>query len=54
MLVMLSGQPVKGEGFLDVFFHPGAELGVFLLPAQQPGSQIPAGFLGIASVVKPA
>ena len=37
MFVVLSWQAVKGEGFLDVFFHPGAELGIFLLPAQYPG-----------------
>ena len=27
MLVVLSGQPVKGESFLDVLFDPGAKLG---------------------------
>ena len=54
MLVMLSGQPVKGEGFLNVLFDPRAELGVFLLPAKQPGRQISAGFLGVAPIVKPS
>ena len=33
VFVVLSGQPVKGESFLDVLFDPRAELGVFLLPA---------------------
>jgi hypothetical protein len=36
MFVVLSRQAVKSEGFLDVFFHPGAELRIFLLPAKQP------------------
>jgi hypothetical protein len=54
MLVMLSGQPVKSEGFLDVFFHPRAKFGVFFLPAQQPGGQISAGFLGVTPIVEPS
>ena len=54
MLVMLSRQPVKGQSFLDVFFHPGAELWIFLLPAKEPGRQVSAGFLGVTPIVKPA
>ena len=54
MFVMLSGQPVKGQSFLDVLFHPCAELWIFLLPAKQPGRQVSAGFLGVAPIVKPS
>jgi hypothetical protein len=48
------GQPVKGKGLLDIVFHPRAELGVFFLPAQQPGYQISASFLSVAPIVKPS
>ena len=54
MLVVLSGQPVKGEGLLDILFNPRAQFGVFLLPAQQPGAQISASLGGVAAVVKPS
>ena len=40
VLMMLSRQPVKGKGLLDIVFYPRAELGVFFLPAQQPDYQI--------------
>lgn len=54
MLVVLSGQPIKGQRFLHVFFHPRAEPRIFLLPANQPNRQGSTGFLSIASIVEPA
>ena len=54
VLVMLSGQPIKGQRFLDVFFHPATEPRTLFLPPKQPSRQIPAGFLGIAPIVEPA
>jgi hypothetical protein len=48
MFVVLSQQTVKGKGFLDVFLHPSAELGIFLLPSKEPSRQVSAGFLGVA------
>ena len=36
MLVVFSRQPIKGQSFLDVFFHPRTEPRIFFLPAQQP------------------
>jgi hypothetical protein len=48
MFVGFSGQPVKGERFLNVFFDPGAELLISLLPSQEPSPKVSAGFLGIA------
>ena len=53
MFVVFSGQPVKSKGFLDVLFHPRAELLILFLPAQEPGGQISAGFGGVAPVIKP-
>jgi hypothetical protein len=47
MFVMLSRQPVKGEGFLNVLFHPGAKFWVFLLPAQQLGGRTARKAAGI-------
>ena len=37
VLVMLQGQPVIGEGFLDVRLRPRAQPGVLVLPAFQLG-----------------
>jgi hypothetical protein len=54
MLVMLSGQSVEGEGFLDILFDPRAKFRVFLLPARQLGGQISAGFGCVAPIVEPA
>jgi hypothetical protein len=54
MFVVFSGQPVEGQGFFNVFFHPCAEFWIFLLPAKEPGRQVSPGFLGVTSIVKPA
>jgi len=45
MFVVLSGQPVKGQSFLNVFFLPRAELLISFLPSQKLGRQVSAGFL---------
>ena len=54
MFVVFSRKPVKGQSFLNVFFHPCAELWIFLLPSKEPGRQVSAGFLGVTSIVKPS
>ena len=54
MFVVFSRKPVKGQSFLNVFFHPCAELWIFLLPSKEPGRQVSAGFLGVMSIVKPS
>jgi hypothetical protein len=33
MLVVLPGQPVKGESFLDILFDPRGQFGVFVMPS---------------------
>ena len=47
---IVRGQPIKGEGLLDIVFDPRTEFRVFFLPAQQPGSEIAASFSGVAPV----
>ena len=54
MFVVLSRQPVKGQRFFDVFFHPYTKLWIFLLPAKEPSRQVSAGFLGVTPIVEPA
>ena len=54
MLVMLPRQPIEGQSFFNVLFHPRAEARILLLPAQQPGGEVSAGFLGVAPIVEPA
>jgi hypothetical protein len=36
VFVVGAGQPLEGEGLLDVFLHPAAQPGMFRLPALQP------------------
>lgn len=54
VLVMRGRQPVIGKGFLDVGFHPGAEFGMLVLPAVEPGMQIGPRLGGVAPIVQPA
>ena len=54
MLVVFSRQAVEGQSFFNVLFNPHAELGILLLPAQQPGGEISASLLGVAAIVEPA
>jgi hypothetical protein len=39
---------------LDILFDLRGQLGIFLLPAQHPGGQIPARFGVVAPAVKPS
>ena len=53
MFVVLLGQSVERKSLLNILFDPGAELGIFFLPSQQPRHQISAGFGGVTPAVKP-
>jgi hypothetical protein len=50
---MLPGQPVEGQGFLDVLLDPATELGVDGLPLGEPGRQVAPGLGEVAPVVQP-
>jgi hypothetical protein len=52
MLMMFLGEPIKGKGFLDIGFHPCAQLGILSLPLAQPDDQISPRLLDIAPFVK--
>ncbi len=54
MFVVLSRQSVEGQGFLNVLFDPRTEARILFLPAQQPGREISACFLGVAAIIEPA
>src|SRR6185312_10583547 len=54
VFMMFLGEAVRSEGFLDISFHPLAELGVLSLPFAEPGDQVTAGLLDVAPIVKPA
>jgi hypothetical protein len=54
MFVVFSRQAVEGQSFFNVLLNPHAELGILLLPAQQPGGEISASLLGVAAIVEPA
>jgi hypothetical protein len=54
MLVVLSRQPVKGEGLLDILFDPGAKFGGIFPASAAARRSDPTGFGGVAPVVEPS
>lgn len=54
VFVVFARLAVEGPGLLDVFFDPGAELGVFWRPVVEPAAEVLACFCGVAAVVEPA
>ncbi len=52
--MVLAGQTVEGEGFLDRFLDPVDELVVTIAPLGDPCGQIAAGLLDGSPVIEPA
>jgi hypothetical protein len=51
MLMMLTRQPIKRQGFVDVLLDPTGELGIFARPFGEPSGQIATGLGEIAAII---
>jgi hypothetical protein len=53
VFVVLARQPIKGEGFLDVFLGPFGEPGIAWRPFLQPRSEVAFGLRKRTAIVDP-